>query len=143
MKIGFYFETPTIYARLIALVARKPVHTAIMLPGGGVFQSEAPVGVELLDRPAVGRWEWLEVPTISAAPLDDILQAEAGCKYDWLGVVLGWTFGIRSKSRWWCSELTAYCLQQRGVTLDRSNPIWYTPGRLYRELKRKGYGVAI
>ena len=73
--------------------------------------------------------------------LGQFFAYEAGCKYDWLGVLLGWA-GVESKARWFCSEFCWAALHAYGITPSVCKLC--TPEQLYQALRRNGVlqGVA-
>jgi uncharacterized protein YycO len=140
VRIGFVMQPDSVFSHLIKLVAGCPIHAAIFLPDGSVLQAEAN-GVELVPNVAhlIGggvapTWRILDVPEADASKLTEIVQSELGCPYDYWALLYGWTLGIQSDSKWFCSELAAYALMIAGVILKRENAAKYTPRRLYTEL---------
>lgn len=73
--------------------------------------------------PAV--WDFLPLPWLQPAHVEQLLEQEAGAGYDWLGILGSQILpvGIQSRSRWFCSE---FCAQ--AVGLER--PQRYSPGQL-------------
>lgn len=142
LRAVFQFTPDGFFEKVTARVTGSPVHCGLILPTGELVQSSPPNGVTV-SRPPISfpeldpGWKELTVPDADATKLIAFAQGEVGCKYDCLGVALGWTFGHTSKSRWYCSELAAYMLTLAGVALDRQNPAKYTPKRLWTELSAR------
>lgn len=102
-------------------------HCELMLPDGR-FVSSSPrdggVRAKVIEPdPAV--WDFLPLPWIQAAHVEQLLEQEAGAAYDWLGILGSQILpaGIQSRSRWFCSE---FCARVLGL----EQPQCYSPGQL-------------
>jgi hypothetical protein len=62
-------------------------------------------------------------------------KSEAGCSYDWKGIVFSMVLnlGYHSASKWFCSEVCAAGLKREQVPL-RFEPQRYSPGKLSNSL---------
>lgn len=70
---------------------------------------------------------------------------EAGCRYDWLGLVLTQVFGWnwRSKTKWFCSEACATALQPVVPLLLTVTPYRLDPGELAVLLEQAGFPAPV
>lgn len=146
MHAAFYFDSSGWFPTLVRWIAGRPIHVAILRSDGTLFETQGGhggvVGLTRYASLKLGMNDWflIAIPDADESKLQAIVAAETGCGYDYFGVLLGWTLGLRTKDRWFCSELAAYCLQQCGMTLHHANPARYTPRRLYTELLAR-YGM--
>jgi hypothetical protein len=149
MIIGFRMAPNTFVEKAIAHLTGEPVHGAIILSDGTLFESQAPVGVEHISTSSVPDykdWVLIDVPDADASVMTQIMIDEAGCGYDYMAAGFGWWLGWASKDEWYCTELCSYCLKKgwaaKGIDpntkLNRKD-IWYNPARLFRALTALGY----
>ncbi|GGM31833.1 hypothetical protein ACFQDN_21390 [Pseudomonas asuensis] len=70
-------------------------------------------------------WDFLPLPQIRKEVVEELLQAEQGAAYDWIGILGSQILPIeiQSESRWICSK---FCAQIIGL----KNPQRYSPGNL-------------
>jgi len=124
MKAIFWVGKGTIFDGAIRAFKRGGVsHSEIMFSDGFCGTSYPGVGVVL--RPLVVRpedWVILELPCTpeEEAKVRAFFVEEAGCGYDWLGIVfaqvLGWHW--QSKTKYFCSETTIAALQRIYTVLN-------------------------
>ena len=102
-------------------------HCELVLEDGR-FASSLPrdggVRAKLIEPdPAV--WDFLPLPWVREEVVEELLQAEQGAGYDWIGILGSQILpvGIQSESRWFCSE---FCAQVIGL----EQPQRYSPGSL-------------
>ncbi|WCE09486.1 hypothetical protein [Pseudomonas sp. JBR1] len=128
IRLALYKAPGDTYDRLIRAWTRSPYsHCELVLPDGR-FVSSSPrdggVRAKVIEPdPAV--WDFLPLPWLPAAHVEQLLEQEAGAGYDWLGI-LGTQIlqaGIQSRSRWFCSEFCA-------KVVDLEQPQRYSPGQL-------------
>ncbi|MDT3721410.1 hypothetical protein [Pseudomonas oryzihabitans] len=128
IRLALYKAPGDTYDRLIRAWTRSPYsHCELVLPDGR-FVTSSPrddgVRAKVIDQdPAV--WDFLPLPWIQAAHVEQLLEQETGAGYDWLGILGSQVLpaGIQSRSRWFCSE---FCAQTLGLPL----PQRYSPGQL-------------
>ena len=90
---------------------------------------------EGIDFGVPGMWRMVELDPTLASKAFDFCVKEQGCVYDFLGILVGWTWNRRpSPEKWFCSEVCAAALIYSGMLLKSQQPQWYTPRRLYLEL---------
>lgn len=128
VRLALYKAPGDFYDRAIRAWTRSAYsHCELVLPDGR-FVSSSPrddgVRAKVIEPdPAV--WDFLPLPWIQPAHIEQLLELEAGAGYDWLGVLGSQILpaGIQSRSRWFCSEFCAY-------VLDLEQPQRYSPGQL-------------
>lgn len=133
LSIAFVTKPDTFWSKLVALIAGKPVHCAIFLNDKMMVESNTPNGVQFTN---ITHRDWLIV-NVEITNMDsvmDFIKNEIGCAYDYKALFLGWTFGIQSNTKWFCSEFVADALRHGGIQLNHPSA-WYTPKRLYNEIK--------
>jgi len=102
-------------------------HCELVLPDGG-FVSSSPrdggVRAKVIE-PDPAAWDFLPLPWLQPAHVEQLLEQEAGAGYDWLGILGSQILpaGIQSRSHWFCSE---FCAQALGL----EQPQRYSPGQL-------------
>jgi hypothetical protein len=64
-------------------------------------------------------WDFvsLELNEVQHEVIQDFYEETKGCKYDWAGMILSqlFSFHIKQKNKWYCSEWIAYALRISGV----------------------------
>ena len=69
---------------------------------------------------AASRWELVRLPCADPAAAIAAARSQIGKPYDWLGVAgIGLRRDWRDESRWYCSELVAWAIEQGGTRLFR------------------------
>lgn len=140
VKLAFYkgLGRPWDWLVRLATLSRYS-HVEIVLPDGTWVSSSPRDGGVRVKRitPNPERWDFIEVPCGQCRAETALLRVSAFAKYDWLGAVFAPFRWIKAEnpSRWFCSELAAWYMNMK-------RPAKYTPGRLYRELRRKQNGSA-
>ncbi|ALZ84712.1 hypothetical protein APT59_11090 [Pseudomonas oryzihabitans] len=134
IRLALYRAPGDTYDRLIRAWTRSPYsHCELVMPDGRfVTSSPRDGGVRakvIAQDPAV--WDFLPLPWIQAAHVEQLLEQEAGAGYDWLGILGSQILpaGIQSRSRWFCSEFCAHAL-------DVKQPHRYSPGKLAATSRR-------
>ena len=128
LRLALYKAPGKLSDRLIRTWTRSPYsHCELVLPDGR-FVSSSPrdggVRAKVIEPdPAV--WDFLPLPWIQPAHVEQLLEQEAGAGYDWLGILGSQILpaGIQSRSRWFCSE---FCAR----VLELEQPQRYSPGQL-------------
>ena len=145
LKVAFYIGKPQgFYEHVVRVLTGKRTHCELVLLSEleewdfkqWVSASPRDGGVKSrrVDFNAA-HWELIEIPhkLVNYLKLTDFIKVELGCKYDWLGVLMGWA-GIQSKNRWYCSEFCTAALKAAG--LDLKIRTLCTPEQLYKALKQ-------
>lgn len=128
VRLALYKAPGELSDRLIRAWTRSPYsHCELVLPDAR-FVSSSPrdggVRAKVIEPdPAV--WDFLPLPWIQPAHVEQLLEQEAGAGYDWLGILGSQILptGIQSRSRWFCSE---FCASVLGL----EKPQCYSPGQL-------------
>lgn len=128
VRLALYKAPGKLSDRLTRTWTRSPYsHCELVLPDGR-FVSSSPrdggVRAKVIEPdPAV--WDFLPLPWIQPAHVEQLLEQEAGAGYDWLGILGSQILptGIQSGSRWFCSE---FCASVLGL----EKPQCYSPGQL-------------
>lgn len=93
-------------------------------PGCGVGFRKEPIGAKRVS---------FEVTASQLDRLSLFIDAEYGCKYDWLGDFacgLPW-LAREHKDKWFCSEFACACLQHIGIIRSTVEPWRLSPQGLY------------
>lgn len=142
LSLAFRHDTGRDLRLLIARVTGAPVHVALLFDDTCIEAAFSGVRVLRKDeRLAKGTWTIVPVP-MESSDVERVFEwasREVGAKYDWLGVLWAWWYGRfaggGARLRWFCSELAADALRRGNIRLSRSRTAWYTPRRLYDEVK--------
>ena len=128
IRLALYKAPGDTYDRLIRAWTRSLYsHCELVLPDGRFVTSsprDGGVRAKVIEQdPAV--WDFLPLPWIQAAHVEQLLEQEAGAGYDWLGILGSQILpaGIQSRSRWFCSEFCAQAMRLQ-------QPQRYSPGLL-------------
>lgn len=140
MKLAFYVGLDTIGDKLVKVLTGSDItHCELVFSDGMCFSSRYNRGTEFtkyfnLDNPNI--WMIMDLPWISEEQekrIREFCYQEEGCQYDWLALVLGRLNPMHNHpEKWFCSEICSHVLKQYTKGL---NDFWYTPGRLYCDLK--------
>lgn len=128
IQLALYKAPGDLYDRLIRIWTRSPYSHCELVLEDGRFASSSPrdggVRAKLIE-PDPPIWDFLPLPWVREEVVEELLQAEQGAGYDWVGVLGSQILpvGIQSKSRWFCSE---FCAQVIGL----EQPQRYSPGSL-------------
>lgn len=69
---------------------------------------------------AASRFEWVRLPCADPAAAVAAARGQLGKPYDWLGIAaIGLRRDWREESKWFCSELVAWAIEQGGTPLFR------------------------
>lgn len=128
VRLALYKAPGGFTDKAIRIWTRSPYsHCELVLPDGR-FASSSPRdgGVRArLVEPDPDAWDFLPVPGLHPARVEQLLASEAGCGYDWVGILGSQILpaGLESRRRWFCSEFCA-------AALDLPHPSRYSPGQL-------------
>ncbi|WP_288358453.1 hypothetical protein [uncultured Pseudomonas sp.] len=128
IRLALYKAAGDTYDRLIRAWTHSPYsHCELVLPDGRFVTSsprDGGVRAKVIDQDPVV-WDFLPLPWIQTAHVEQLLEQEAGAGYDWLGILGSQILpvGIQSDSRWFCSEFCAHAL-------NADKPQRYSPGHL-------------
>ncbi|WP_244322649.1 MULTISPECIES: hypothetical protein [Pseudomonas] len=132
IQLALYKAPGDLYDRLIRIWTRSPYSHCELILEDGRFASSSPrdggVRAKLIEPdPAV--WDFLPLPWVREEMVEELLQAEHGSGYDWIGILGSQILpvGIQSQSRWFCSE---FCAQAIGL----EQPQRYSPGSLFETM---------
>jgi hypothetical protein len=120
--------TRSLLSWLVAVVAGRPVHCAVVTETGHGYEAQSGIGVRPVTL-ALEEYECIALP-FSAARALAFCEPRVGLRYDYLAAVLHWTT-ITATDRWTCSELCAEALAAAGAPLDVLKA-GRTPRGLYR-----------
>lgn len=142
-RIAFKMFPQGLFAWAIRLFAGAPVHVELIFNEGVSFSAgyERDNGIgtrftNTINFSVPGVWKVIELDPALAEKAFAFCVREQGCGYDFLGILCGWTLGLRpSPTRWFCSEVCAAALQYADPLLLGVGPAqWYTPKRLWADL---------
>jgi hypothetical protein len=128
IQLALYKASGDAYDKLIRLWTRSPYSHCELVLDDGRFVSSSPrdggVRAKLIE-PDPDTWDLLPLPWVREDVVEELLQAEQGAGYDWIGILGSQILpvGIQSQSRWFCSE---FCAQ----TIGLEQPQRYSPGSL-------------
>ncbi len=103
-------------------------HVALLTSEDTAIEAVAFDGVREIGRSEAiaiaSRWEVVRLPCADPAAAVAAARSQIGRPYDWLGVAgIGLRRDWRDDSRWFCSELVAWAIEQGGTRLFRPNRI--------------------
>lgn len=79
-------------------------------------------------------WDSLTIPCThdQVTLLNELIDDELGCGYDWVGMICSQVFGIhrRSKSKWYCSEFVTAMLTEARIIPLGVDPCTVSPNGL-------------
>lgn len=144
MKIMFQKQDIGIFSWLIRLwTFSKHSHCEVLFSDGLAFSSHvADHGTRFIDMrfPSPRRWDIIEIPTTveEEVAIKALCYEELNCSYDWLGIFLSQVLPLRRQhpDRWFCSEFCAMVAQKLGRLPGRPPAHAYSPGGLYRALRK-------
>lgn len=143
MRVIFLKNDPSLFARLIRLWTWSPYsHSELLFRDGLIFSAHARgTSFNQVVPEYYSDWDVLEVPVSEAdeARIRAFCVAEAGCSYDWYGIVVSQVIGLRREhaDKWFCSEVCAAALKLVDGRLRRK-ACTYSPAGLYKALVASG-----
>lgn len=132
IQLALYKALGDLYDKSIRIWTRSLYSHCELVLEDGRFASSSPrdggVRAKLIEQdPEV--WDFLPLPWVRVEVVEELLQAEQGAGYDWIGILGSQVLpvGIQSQSRWFCSE---FCAQVIGL----EQPQRYSPGSLFETM---------
>jgi hypothetical protein len=140
-RLAFYkAKNGDIFDKLIAWWTRSPYSHCEIVIGNKWYSSSPRDGRvrKAIIEPNPDSWDYIDVPmnTMDEVLVETLFKKYDGAKYDFMGILLSQILplGMHSKSKWFCSEICAYVLQNVDKLPYGKEPNWYSPGRLYSRL---------
>jgi len=144
MRIAFLKRPRSFFAILIRVWTRSNHVHAEMVLGTTSYIADDVLGTIKVENKDYPDWAWDFIEIVATpeqeAKCKAFLEAELGCGYDWVGIVMTQILGTgrQSKDKWFCSEECAAALQHAGFRLGGMTPHKVSPGKLYDYLQTKG-----
>lgn len=133
MKAIFWIGKVSLFGSLVRLFKRQGISHCEILFSDGYSGTSDPTkdGIVLYKAAPINPADWfvidLPVTPEEEAKVRVFFETdEAGCKYDWRGIIFCQVFrwGWHSSTRWFCSEACLAALQRIYPALDGIKP-WY------------------
>jgi hypothetical protein len=149
MVIAFQKNDPNLFPKLIRWWTKSPYsHCEIIFTNGLTFSADCnSTGIRTKFKTSNHNtvdWDFVKIPVDAEteAKLFRWATTEAGCLYDFVGIVFTQILPLSFQNPWWwfCSELCTAFLQQAGLLTDL---IAYklNPGQLFKILDERGYKI--
>lgn len=136
MKAIFWIGPCGIFGAMIRVFKRRGIsHSEIMFSDGVCGTADFKVGVTLR-KLEIRHSDWVMIDIPASPEVEALVRqvfiAEAGCKYDWSGIISAQIFGwaYQTKSRWFCSEICAAALVPAVPSLIRFRAASLDPAKL-------------
>lgn len=141
MKIAFYKGSYKWYSKIVKKFTRSNFSHCEFYYNGQLIGISGDISnvrkkSQILNK---DKWELYEI-SVHPTTVESFYNKTKGCKYDWLGIVLGLFFNFRigSKTRYTCSEWVAECLDSELDCFYPKNYITITPQDIYELVLKKG-----
>lgn len=140
MRIAFYVGLDTKEDKIVKMLTGSDItHCEIVFSDDICFSARPKSGTTYNTYTNLNNtkiWKIFDLPWITEDQEKRIRQfcnQESYCKYDWMAVILGRINPMHNHpEKWFCSEICSHVLRPYTKGLD---DFWYTPGRLYCDLK--------
>lgn len=119
----------------------KSHYSHVELVINSVWYSSSPRTLEVRGEkitPNPKHWDYIILEPFNESSLIHLANKELGKKYDWMGIFFSQfiPLGRENPNKWFCSEFCVGMLKDQ--IKFKHKPSWYSPGKLYEEIKSLG-----